>query len=41
MGENIFKQSNRKGINLQNIQTVRAAQYQKKKKNLKKNWSKI
>ena len=31
MGENICKQSNRQGINLQNIQTTHAAQYQKNK----------
>ena len=33
MGENICKQSNWQGINLQNIQTAHAVQYQKKKKN--------
>ena len=32
MGENICKQSNGQRINLQNIQTAHAAQYQKKKK---------
>ena len=31
MGENICKWSNRQGINLQNTQTVHAAQYQKTK----------
>ena len=31
MGENIHKQSNWQGINLQNIQTAYAAQYKKKK----------
>ena len=31
MGENICKQSNQQGINLQNIQTAYAAQYQKNK----------
>ena len=31
MGENMCKQSNQQGINLQNIQTVHAAQYQKNK----------
>ena len=31
MGENICKQSNWQGINLQNIQTAHAAQYQKNK----------
>ena len=31
MGENICKQSNWQGINLQNIQTAHAVQYQKKK----------
>ena len=29
MGENIYKQSDQKGINLQNIQTAHAVQYQK------------
>ena len=29
MGENICKQSNWQGINLQNLQTAHAAQYQK------------
>ena len=42
MGENIFKRSKWQGINLQNIQTAHAAQYQKKKQNkkktLKKKW---
>ena len=32
MGENICKQSDQQGINLQNIQTDRVAPYQKKKK---------
>ena len=31
MGENICKESNRQRINLQNIQTAHAAQYQKNK----------
>ena len=31
MGENIYKQSDRQGINLQNIQTAHAAQYPKNK----------
>ena len=31
MGENICKWSHQQGINLQNIQTVNAAQYQKTK----------
>ena len=31
MGENICKRSDRQGINLQNIQTACAAQYQKNK----------
>ena len=31
MGENICKRSDQQGINLQNIQTVHAAQYQKNK----------
>ena len=31
MGENICKQSNRQGINLQNIQRAHATQYQKNK----------
>ena len=31
MGENICKWSNQQGVNLQNIQTTRAAQYQKTK----------
>ena len=30
MGENICKQSDKQGINLQNIQAAHAAQYQKK-----------
>ena len=29
MGENISKQNHQQGINLQNIQTAHAAQYQK------------
>ena len=33
MGENICKRSNQQGINLQNIQTAHAAQYQTKTKN--------
>ena len=32
MGENICKQSDQQGINLQNIQTSHAARYQKKNK---------
>ena len=31
MGENIFKQSDQQGINLSNIQTAHAAQYQENK----------
>ena len=31
MGENICKQSNQQGINLQNMQTAHTAQYQKNK----------
>ena len=31
IGENICKRSNRQGINLQNIQTAHAVQYQKNK----------
>ena len=38
MGENICKQSDRQGINLQNIQTAHAAQYQKKPNNPIKKW---
>ena len=38
MGENIGKQSDWQRINLQNIQTVHAAQYKKKKSNFKKKW---
>ena len=38
MGENICKCSNQQGINLQNIQTAHAAQYQKKPNNLVKKW---
>ena len=37
MGENIYKQVDQQGINLQNIQTVHAAQYQNKKERKKKN----
>ena len=36
MGEGICKQSNRQGINLQNIQTSHAAQYQKTNNPIKK-----
>ena len=36
MGENSFKQSNRQGLNLQNIQTTHTTQQQKKKKERKK-----
>ena len=36
MGENICKQSNWQGINLQNIQTAHAAQYKKTKQPNKK-----
>ena len=32
MGENIYKQNYQPGINLQNIQTSHAAQYQKNKR---------
>ena len=32
MGENIYNQCNRQGINFQNIQTAHAVQYQKKNK---------
>ena len=35
MGENIYKWSNKQGINFQSIQTVHAAKYQKKKKQQK------
>ena len=38
MEENICKQSDRQGINLQNIQTAHAAQYQKKPNNPIKKW---
>ena len=38
-GENIYKQSNAQGINLQNVQTDHAAQYQKKKNNPIKKWA--
>jgi len=37
MGENICKQSDQKGINLQNIQTSHAVQYQKTNNPIK-NW---
>ena len=33
IGENICKRSNRQGINLQNIQTAHAVQYQTKQPN--------
>ena len=36
MGENICKQPDRQGINLQNLQTAHAAQYQKSKQPNKK-----
>ena len=36
MGGNICKQSNWQGINLQNIQTAHAAQYQKNKQSNQK-----
>ena len=39
MGENICKWSNWQGINLQNIQTVHEAQYQKKKKSHNLKWA--
>ena len=32
MGENIYKQVDQQGINLQNIQTAQTSQYQKKHK---------
>ena len=41
MGENIFKQSNRQRINLQNIQTVHGAQYQKKANDPSKKWVEV
>ena len=37
MGENICKLCNQQGINLQNIQTAHAAQYQKKQTTQSKN----
>ena len=33
MGENIYKQVDQQGINLQNIQTAHASQYQKNTNN--------
>ena len=39
MGENIYKRSDQRGINHQNIQTAHAAQYQKKTNNPIKNWA--
>ena len=39
MRENIYKWSNQQGINLQNIQTAHAAQYQKKTNNPIKKWA--
>ena len=41
MEENICKQSNWQGINLQNTLTAKAAQYLKKKKTQSKNGQKI
>ena len=41
MGENIFKQSHRQEINLQNIQTAHAAQYQNNKQPNQKNEQEI
>ena len=40
MGENICKWSNQQGINLQDIQTARAAQYQNNKQLNQKNGQK-
>ena len=40
MGENICKQSNQQGINLQNIQTAHAAQFPKKQIIQSKKWAK-
>ena len=39
MGENICKQCDRQGIGLQNLQTVYAAQYQKKTNKSIKKWA--
>ena len=40
MGENLCKQSNQQGINLQNIQITHAAQYQNKANSpIKKKWA--
>ena len=41
MGENICKWTDQQGINLQDIQTAHAAQYQKKKQVNQKNGQKI
>ena len=41
MGENIFKQSHWQEINLQNIQTAHAAQYQNNKQPNQKNEQEI
>ena len=37
--ENICKQCSQQGIYFQNIETAHTAQYQRKKKNLIKNWT--
>ena len=39
MGENICKWSGWQGINLQNIETAHAAQYEKKNKQSKLKWA--
>ena len=39
MGENICRPSDWPAINLQNIQTIYEAQYQKKKNNTMKKWA--
>ena len=39
MGGNICKQSNRQGINLQNLERAHAAQYQEKPNNPIKKWA--
>ena len=41
MGENICRRSRQQGINLQNIQTSRAAQYKKNQTTQSKNGQKI
>ena len=40
MGENICKQCDRQGINLQNLQTAHVAQYEKINNNPIKKWQK-